>query len=305
MGMSASQARLLSLTSRLSDLELKAQQISNSKIRLSSESSAASKAYTEALDKQKITVMSGVDANGKTYANASAYNLTTYGALPDTVYKQRFIKNASGQVIVSNQIKNAYENNRGWTNYSLDQYKTMSLDQMEHDDRFINFVYNAEGRPDLNGDTQRDWDDYVILISQSSDKMKYYQQLFLEIMESGGCVAQSDDNLKSPEWLEAQVSAGNVFLYVPEKQDDGKTDYVNSSWTSGDYSIQEKNDDTDTARAEAEYETTMADIQSKDKRFDLELKNIDTEHSAVTTEIDSVKNVIKKNIEKSFKMFDA
>ena len=42
MGLSASQARMLSLTARLSDLELRAQTIENAKIRLSDESAAAS-----------------------------------------------------------------------------------------------------------------------------------------------------------------------------------------------------------------------------------------------------------------------
>jgi len=60
-----------------------------------------------------------------------------------------------------------------------------------------------------------------------------------------------------------------------------------------------------TAKAEATYESTMASIQTKDKRFDLQLKQIDTEHSATQTEVDSVKKVIDKNTERSFKMFSA
>jgi hypothetical protein len=66
MGMSASQARLLSLTARLSDLEYSAQSISNSKIRLADASAEASREYSEALDKEKYTVLAGVDpATGK------------------------------------------------------------------------------------------------------------------------------------------------------------------------------------------------------------------------------------------------
>jgi len=57
------------------------------------------------------------------------------------------------------------------------------------------------------------------------------------------------------------------------------------------------------ALAEAKYNEQMADIEKKDKRFDLELKKLDTEHSALQTEYDSVKNVIDKNIEKSFNVF--
>ncbi len=57
--------------------------------------------------------------------------------------------------------------------------------------------------------------------------------------------------------------------------------------------------------AEAKYKQDSLEIQQQDKLYDLSLKTIDTEHNAVQTEIDSVKKVIDKNIEKSFKIFDA
>lgn len=60
-----------------------------------------------------------------------------------------------------------------------------------------------------------------------------------------------------------------------------------------------------TAAATAAYEATTAALESQDKIYDMELKNIDTEHEALQTEIDSVKKVIDKNIERSFKIFQA
>ena len=55
MGMSASQARLLSITSRMNDIELRSQQISNTKIRLADESEQVANEYTAALNKTKLT----------------------------------------------------------------------------------------------------------------------------------------------------------------------------------------------------------------------------------------------------------
>ena len=55
MGMSASQARFLSITARMNDVEFKSQNISNTKIRLADESEQVSKKYTEALNKQKFS----------------------------------------------------------------------------------------------------------------------------------------------------------------------------------------------------------------------------------------------------------
>ena len=49
MGMSAGQARLLSITGRLTDNELRSQIITNSKLRLASKSSDASSEYMDAL----------------------------------------------------------------------------------------------------------------------------------------------------------------------------------------------------------------------------------------------------------------
>ena len=54
MGISASQARLLTLTSRLRDIEYKQQQLANTKMRFSVEQDEVSAKYSKALDKQKI-----------------------------------------------------------------------------------------------------------------------------------------------------------------------------------------------------------------------------------------------------------
>lgn len=60
----------------------------------------------------------------------------------------------------------------------------------------------------------------------------------------------------------------------------------------------------------SQYTKTMADlnakieiIQSQESQLELQLKQIDTEHKAVQTEMDSLKQVIDKNIELTFKTF--
>ena len=52
MGMSASQARLLFISSRMNDVEFKSQQIANQKIRLSSESEQLANDYAKSLNKE-------------------------------------------------------------------------------------------------------------------------------------------------------------------------------------------------------------------------------------------------------------
>ena len=75
-----------------------------------------------------------------------------------------------------------------------------------------------------------------------------------------------------------------------------------ASYTSSSIFTTE-DDDTNVAQAEAKYEYTMSEIQQKDKKFDLELDNINTEHEAVKTEMDSVKGVISDNVQKTFNVF--
>lgn len=58
------------------------------------------------------------------------------------------------------------------------------------------------------------------------------------------------------------------------------------------------------------YNKTMNDInaqiqliESQDKKLELQLKNLDTQQQAISTEMESVKKVIDKNVESSFKAF--
>ncbi len=70
------------------------------------------------------------------------------------------------------------------------------------------------------------------------------------------------------------------------------TSNINDEWYT-------ENDD----KAKAKYDRLQKQIQNQDKKLELELDNIETQRSAVTTEIDSVKKVIDENIEGSFKTF--
>lgn len=438
MGLSASQSRLLSLTSRLSDLELKAQQISNSKVRLSDLSQETAKTYSEALNKQKMKVYTGIKTDGTAnYKDATAYNLTTYSAISN-LDKQRFIKNEAGQVLVTEKVKEAYDSSNGdlisflqkmdctsrttpdtvaltglisdiktsqaytkapdgtgasalviddtpngldANNKPLDtnsaeaklieardilqkNSNTLTTQINDATDNAIKAMYTAlkaktdsviesldigiawcsdtviavdqdllkliitgtagnaagdgalyrvlkgQGRSSLsdvasNNNLQTVKDSMEIDLG--SGDAKYYTTLFAQISESGGCITPGDDNMNNSNWLTEQIKAGDIFLYEydPNGGKEGTGAYVNTSWLTGDNSLQMQSDDNDMAKAEADYQTTMASIETKDKRFDLQLNQINTEHNAIQTEVDSVKKVIDKNIEKSFKIFDA
>ena len=62
-------------------------------------------------------------------------------------------------------------------------------------------------------------------------------------------------------------------------------------------------DNSDLAKAEAEYNAATLKINNKEKKLDMQMKALDTEHSALTTEQDAVKSLISDNVSKSFNIF--
>ena len=78
MGMAASQARLLTLTARLHDVELQAQSIMSQKIALATQKDALYQDYCDALDATAIKVAFWNGGVGTEYRNANYTTLCTY-----------------------------------------------------------------------------------------------------------------------------------------------------------------------------------------------------------------------------------
>ena len=115
------------------------------------------------------------------------------------------------------------------------------------------------------------------------------------------------EGLSSAE-LEMGLRSGKYQLISPstsnstEKLTLNGTDYELVSISSCT-TISEAQDEQALSIAEAEYEKDMKKIQTKDKRYEMDQKKIDTEYDALLNEEESIKNVINKNVERSFKTF--
>ena len=125
-------------------------------------------------------------------------------------------------------------------------------------------------------------------------KAQWYTNLFNRMNQ--GFKTLENGLASSKEWIEYALETGIVTLEQVDK---------NFRWNGLNYKtcikITEETDDAAVTKAEAEYNRAMNDIEAKDNIFDLELKNIDTEHSALQTEYDVIKGVIDKNISRTFK----
>lgn len=137
----------------------------------------------------------------------------------------------------------------------------------------------------------------------NTNATSYYQNLFNELKASNGYNNKvTTEEKNNPDWLYSQLKSGTISM---EKYDKDDAKFERISWDTGDSTLVVKVDDTQVAMAKAEYEASMNEITAKDKTYDRELKQIDTEHNAVQTQIDSIGQIINKNIERTFKMFDA
>ena len=118
-----------------------------------------------------------------------------------------------------------------------------------------------------------------------------------------------DGLMNSPEWLQYALSNGTVTLERvdftnPTEEGTGLADCTWTSivWTSASDITEEENEAAVTA-AEVQYEQALRDIEAKDKQYDNQLKILDTEHSALQTEYDSVKSLIEKTVERNLKLY--
>ena len=125
----------------------------------------------------------------------------------------------------------------------------------------------------------------------------FYDALFNQICANGWT---ENDNVNDNEYLQEMLQNG--MLYISKTQDDGY--YYQRNYATDPY-IKEVSDDTLIAQAEAKYSTEKAKLNSKEETLDMKMKNLDTEISSLTTEYDTVKNTISKNIEKTFKRYNA
>jgi len=67
--------------------------------------------------------------------------------------------------------------------------------------------------------------------------------------------------------------------------------------------LREVSDETDIARAEAEYEAALKKIDRKDDKYDKELAAIENQRKALTNEMDTLNTCIDENVDRTFKLF--
>ena len=193
-----------------------------------------------------------------------------------------------------------------WEN-ETPQMKTITDVEITDPDKaewYTNLWYRMNGavfdEEFMQSATDPDFNDHSYLNEKYFEKTKEEEQSWVEFDEV---------LINSPEWLKFALESGELTLekVVFNEDYDTTTELENKTWQATTWSstsdIVEVTDQLAITKAEVKYEQALRDIQAKDKEYDNDIKKLDTEHNALQTEYDSIKGVLDKNMERSFKAF--
>ena len=176
----------------------------------------------------------------------------------------------------------------------------------------VQVQYGTSTRPKLEG-TEEYWDTTDPAVANG---------IVMWTLGQRGVVIVTEEQAESQEWLNNMVTEGFAVptTFDPTKAHilAGMTEDQILNMTDAEYeqimgivntsvptraSLREVPDETNLKKAEAEYEAKLKRIDAKDQRYDRELAKCDTERNAIKQEMETLKTVIKDNVDMNFKLF--
>ena len=325
MGMAASQARFLSITARLSNLEFEGQQINQARMNIANLSEQAATEYQQAMSNRRLLF----DPLRQVYNDKNNYQVFTYDSIVNSVEEGGLgmrLVDRNGKIIVP-AIPSEVEGTAEEINYIVDDkiydshYLELGLREKGWNLQKANYVKAATS-----------WKEYDLISSctnrfaatfdnwSEADKTSFkyefcnYERVtnmqdtagycFRYVDSDGNVVTPSlDENVNDEDYVYDMLTSGEWSVQMGTKTTTGNIfSWSNADWrsTEGIYDIL---DTTDDGVATAKFEKLKAKYQKQDKELELRQKQIDSEHSALQTEYDAVKKVIDKNVETSFRTF--
>lgn len=256
----------------------------------------ALKNYKEASEKLSLFIF-GKDVGSASYDKLDDMEWILYGDYVDSTDPSKGrTNNPAGPTT-------AIDTSEGGITYDLTFKIPNSLEDKDLPYRanfqVVKDIYLSEKMIEKYGAPKYTWIDKNNPDENAEKKAAWYTNLFNRINE-GGYQALETGLAHSAEWIKFALESGLVSM----EQVDVKKQWISTMYSNCS-NITESQVDVDITVAEAEYNKTMNEIEAKDKRYDIELKNIDTEHQSLQTEYETIKSVIDKNVERNFKMFQA
>lgn len=336
MGMAASQARYLELTARKTDVEYAGQQINQQRTSLANESAGlfsqlmdlvvptapSSSDYTTVQytfndGNENYTINSISPLNGDPNNNSIVtyqYTQTDYKGIDQT--RSDLGCNIVTTVTTTGTTTSTYWLTNGINNQAkLTQCSTTSS-TASTDQTAVEQIIRDTGDSSL---LAQDYDDYglegIYKYTSSSGTTFYYSQTELDALAATGKTGELN-NYYAANLSTTISTTSNAYL---SKSDSGRYSSITLDGYSTSFDLNAKSVTNEAAYNDAmnnyEYQTAVYQqqvnninaktetIEQQDKALEMQLKQLDTEQEALSTELDSVKKVIDKNIEQTFKTF--
>ncbi len=163
MGLAAGQARLLSITARLSDNEHSSQSLAYAKQRLADSAGQITNEYNEALDATKLTVLTGFNGSVPNYTDIS-YGLMT-GLNTVACGKQYVVTDNKGRILVSNDIAEKFKMSGGDINYFIENVEVNGKSGHSQVDILINNTNHDSA--EVIQKRKEAWEKYFISVGQT------------------------------------------------------------------------------------------------------------------------------------------
>ena len=231
MGLSASQARLLSITSRLSDNELRSQTITNAKSALSTKTSQASQEYLNSLNETKMMFSTYDESGNKVKTKLTGAALSQYTPLKN----QYTLVNSDGQALVSELDATNYKESANISEF-LEKYGFSNVFEEK-----VTTVVNEGKLSIANDEYQKAYDEWQAKRPNKDDfyNIKYKEEINDELYQKflkgeGSCGSAARDGDYTcylhvlthllDQWL-AQDGNGNTYdsANYPNKKTQMKT----------------------------------------------------------------------------------
>lgn len=338
MGLAASQTRLLSLTARQHTVEHNAQRIQNNKMRLSNDSDRVYQVYLNALNDTALKTLQTSSETGDTcWINGNINNLMRWGTSDSTTGNVFYVQDIStGKLYVPKAIGEKYDiatdarnfaeqfgitytqvdNNQDIKN-NYNNAIALGWDRIMEDGIYAQYLEASDREAFLtaHGLTSEDADNYATYLRYLSDyvaypsdivwkasdsvKATYYEEIYNAITSAGGYIEASEQRAQNDTWVQNMIKNAQVILTTW----DDENSMLSKTSASLNTNIKEVTDNTKVEKASQEYEAEMALINNKDTSYDTILQTLESERTSLTTEIDSLQNVIDNNIDKHFKLY--
>ncbi len=336
MGMAASQARFLNLTARKTNIEYQGQQINQQRTALSNESAnlynqmltltVPTPPNTQDYTKVQYTFMmpGGNDeatisqivriGSSDTYTVNFSYKEIELGMAPCTDNQKPTARNigttAAPQYNITTTSGKQFDlteytgsNDPSATDEQKEQYKLHhdAVEALQNGSStekiyFVNVGTSAAPKYQYYKGTELA---SATESSSQSNAVTYYTATDIETYKEDSyspCTINRDAQNRVQSFTHTPTSGSNTTFSVTTNTitDEAAYNDAMNEYTYKSYLYEQEMNNIN---------AKSSIIQAQDKELELKLKQLDTEHNAVQTEIDTVKDVCKKNVEDSFKTF--